>query len=121
MKNVRLTSRRTDLNILVIGVVVVTALMAAAALKFWALQPFHSGYDIVGNFATDNDADAAAIRRDWPHRLVQPEWVNRTPDLFENWTNDETSVRSVVVGVGWLTVTGLLIHKYTKLSNKIRC
>lgn len=115
MKNVWLTSRRTDLKILVIVGCVAVALMSAAALKFWAIQPFHASYDIVGNYATDTEADAAAIRRDWPHRLVQPEWVGVTPDLFGNWTKAETAARSVIVGVVWLVVTGLLIHRYIRL------
>lgn len=116
MKNVCLTSRRTDARVLVIAGTIVVALIAAATVKFWAVQPFHASYDIVGNFATDADADAAAIRQDWPYRLVQPEWVSRTPDLFANWTKAETAARSVVVGVGWLVVTGVLICRYTMLN-----
>jgi len=123
MENVCLTSRRTDFKFLVIVGCIIVALMAAAALKFWALQPFHAaGYSmVIGHFTTQpdtDDTDAAVIRRDWPYRLVQPEWVNRTPDLFTNWTNDETAARSVVVGVGWLIVTGLLIHTYIRLSKE---
>ena len=117
MKNVCLASRRTALKVLVIVGCVVVVLMSAATLKFWAVQPFHAGgYDIVGDFATDADADAAAIHRNWPHRLVQSEWVSRTPDLFANWTKAETAARSVVVGVAWLIVTGSLTHKYIRLS-----
>lgn len=117
MKNVSLTSRGADFKVLVIAGWVIVALMAGAMFKFWAWRPFHTGgYDIVGDFATDADADAAAIRRDWPHRLIQPEWVSRRPDLFANWTNAETAARSVVVGVVWLGMTGLLVHRYSKLS-----
>jgi hypothetical protein len=118
MKKVCLTSRRTYIKVLVIVECVVAVLIAATAFKLWAMQPFHAQYDIIGNFATGADADTAAIRRDWPHRLVQPEWVSRTPDLWVNWIHAEIAVRSVVVGVGWLIVTGLLNHRYTKLSKE---
>jgi hypothetical protein len=56
--------------------------------------------------------DAAAIRLNWPQRLVQPEWVSRTPDLWVNWIHAEVAVRSAIVAIGWLVVTALLIHRY---------
>lgn len=116
MKNARFTFRRTDLKVLVIATGVAVTLISAAALKFWAARPYHAaGYSIVGDFATDADADTAAIRRDWPFRMVQPEWVSRTPDLFANWTYAETAARSIVMCVTWLVTTGLLISSYIRL------
>jgi hypothetical protein len=86
------------------------ALIAFAIIKFWAMRPRETSYDIVGEVS-----DADVIRSDWPWRLVQPEWVSRAPDWLTNWSHTEANVRLTVVCVGWLIITGLLIYIHIRL------
>jgi hypothetical protein len=112
MKNIRFTSRRTDLKVLVILGLVGVTLVAAGMLQFWARQPHHISYDYL---SSTKPTDADIIRYYWPHRLIQPEWVRRTPDWLENWSHAEATVRCLIVGAGWLIVSGGLLHGYTRL------
>jgi hypothetical protein len=112
MKNIQLTSRRTDHKVLIIVGIAVVTLIAAAALRLWALPPLY----ISGDYLTTTDAtDADIIHQYWPHRLVQPEWVSSKPDWFVNWSHAEVAVRSSLVGFGWLVATGGLIYGYIRL------
>jgi hypothetical protein len=112
MENIQLTSRNTDLKVLIFLGFAVLALIAAAAFWFWALPPLYISGDYL---TTTSVTDADIIRQYWPHRLVQPEWVSSTTDWFENWSHAEVVVRSLVVGVGWLVATGGLIHRCIRL------
>lgn len=117
MNSIRFTSRRTDYKVLVIFGLVGATLMAPALLRCWALRPLGFSFDILWEPKT---TDADVICQNWPHRLVQPEWVSRKPDWLTNWTHAEATARGLAVLAGWLIVNGALVYIYAKVRKTPR-
>jgi hypothetical protein len=78
-------------------VMVLTTVAAAMVIWFWALGPL----GFASYLTSPGASDADIIRQYWPNRLVQPEWVNTTPDRLINWHLTETAARLAVVAVLW--------------------
>src|SRR5687767_7162627 len=76
--------KRASAMLVVAGVTV----GAASAIWLWALRPL-SGASYLHS-TTETEADI--IRRYWPQRLIEPEWVNAKPTLT-SWAITETVVR----------------------------
>src|SRR5437763_12825008 len=96
-------------------IVIAATLTAAAAIWLWALRPLGFASYLSSTGATDADI----IRRYWPHRLVQPEWISPakgTGERLTNWHLAETAARLSVVGLIWI-VTIAYIYRVTKRTN----
>ena len=92
-----------------------TTLVAIAAVWFWALPPLLTplSYFIpyVSRFHPIGWTDADLVRHIWHLRLVQPEWVGAPADYLR-WTRAETSARLAVVFLGWLTSITIIVRRY---------
>jgi hypothetical protein len=86
-------------------IIMVATVAAAVVVWFWALRPFGFASYLSSTEATDTEI----IRQYWPHRLVEPEWINAGPDRLDRlmkWHSAETVVRLSVVGVLWVAIVG---------------
>src|SRR5437773_239275 len=104
------TAHPTMQRNITITIVAMATVAAAAAVWFWALRPLGFASYLTSTGATD----AEIIGQYWPHRLVEPEWVSATPDRLMNWSLTEAVVRSSVIGVVWLIITGGAIFRYSR-------
>ena len=95
--------------------VALVSIAAASAISLWALRPLGGG----SYLSSTSETDAEIIRRYWPQRLVEPEWVSAKPDLM-SWSMTETFVRVSVVGLLCVTVGGAvyIIVRRNRVSPK---
>jgi hypothetical protein len=55
--------------------------------------------------------DADLVRRIWPVRLIQPEWVSSPPQYdYLRWTQAETLARLSVVFIAWIASVGWIVR-----------
>jgi hypothetical protein len=84
-------------------------LIALAITFWWALDPI-----LISIFMmTRSGTDVELIRQIWHFRLVQPEWVD-TSDQLWRWQQAETFARLAVVFVGWVSSIAALIRRYRR-------
>jgi hypothetical protein len=86
-------------------VVAVVTVAAASAIWLWALRPLGGASYL--HSSTETEADI--IRRYWPQRLIEPEWVSARPDLM-SWTITETFVRLSVIGLVWCVIVARAVY-----------
>jgi len=83
--------------------IAVTAL-AAAAFWFWAMG-------MSGSFLySTHETQAEVIRRYFPHRIVQPEWLGNTVTL-ESWMLTEEKTRILIIVVIWTFTIAFIVFK----------
>jgi len=90
-------------------VVAVVTLAAASTVWLWALRPLAGG----SYLSSTTETDADIIRRYWPQRLVEPEWVGPKPDLI-SWAMTETFVRLSVVALSFIMIVGFAVYIFIK-------
>src|SRR3954471_17043493 len=96
-----------------ITIVTVATVAAAAAVWFWALRPLGFASYLSSTDATDADI----IRRYWPHRLIEPEWIGASPEKLDRlmkWHIYETVARLSVVGLLWFVITGGVVYEFVR-------
>jgi hypothetical protein len=96
-------------------IVAVATVLAIAFLWFWAMIPLTAG----GPFFGSRD-DPALIRRYFPMRVVQPEWIHGKHSLLMDWTFAETRVRSSIVLILWLACTVAIVYGYRRARQSQR-
>jgi len=90
---------------IVIGLITVGA---AILTWFWALVPILSG------FYFGPRTDEEIIRRFYPYRLIQSEWVGKTDHLLFSWSAWESGVRLLVLVALWLGGVLFVVHNHIK-------
>ena len=92
------------------------SLAAAAATWFWALSVLLCFIQYMGP-----PDDALMIRRLWPFRLIQPEWLSRPSDgwgeLLMRWQLTETGVRVLIIAILWTIAVAVIYNRYHSLSH----
>ncbi len=81
-----------------ITLVAAGTILSGVAVYFWALRPL----GFASYLGSTGTSDADIIRRYWPHRLVQPEWVGAGDSRLVNWHLTEAIVRLALVFTVWL-------------------
>ena len=89
-------------------------LLSGVAVYFWALRPL----DFASYLSSMGASEADIIRRYWPYRLVQPEWVSEVPDRLMNWHLAEAFARLAVVCSSWLVFVALMGRDVTLWRSK---
>jgi hypothetical protein len=91
------------------------SLAGAAGVWFFALSVTFCFIESMGPLD-----DALTIRRLWPFRLIQPEWLSRPADrwgdLMMRWQLTETGVRTLIIAILWTIAVALIYNRYHSLS-----
>jgi hypothetical protein len=93
-----------------IAIISAVTVAAASAIWLWSLRPLGGG----SYLSSTTESDADIIRRYWPHRLIEPEWVSATQSTLISWTVTETLARLSVVGVSWFMSAGVAVYILVK-------
>src|ERR1019366_2094374 len=99
----------------------VTSLIAFAAVWFWALRPYITPLVSSHSVHTEGHAieyvrsplqapPADLVRHIWHFRLIQPEWVSNPPD-YVRWSKAETEVRLIVVFLGCIVSSTFIVRR----------
>ncbi len=103
---------------LLLSTLLIATIAAFVAVKRWAIVPFgfHS------YLSSDGETDAEMIRRYWPHRLIQPEWMGPGDRGFALWHVAEAGARVSVVVVLWSMVglAGWKLAQRSRTLNRFR-
>src|SRR5678815_5140956 len=97
-------------RVTMLAIIAAATACAIAAIWFWALRPF----GFASYLRSTEETDAQTIRRYWPHRVVEPEWVSSTPDQLMNWHRAELLARLSIVAVSWLFITAASIYSFIR-------
>jgi hypothetical protein len=89
-------------------VVVVTAFAAVALL--WVVKPV---FEPIGLRRYDT---TALIRRTFPIRLVQPQWIADQTNLYFEWSVSEARARFLLVVVCWVATCVTIVYVRVKGS-----
>jgi hypothetical protein len=97
-----------------IWIILAMCVAAGAAIWFWALRPL----GFVSYLSSTGTSEAEIIRRYWPHRLVQPEWVSASSDRIMNWHFAEAVTRLIAVSVVWCLALAAGVAAYAMSKNR---
>lgn len=100
-------------RIVTIMIIIAATVATAAVVLFWALRPLGFASYLYSTELTDADI----IRQQWPHRLVEPEWIRATSDRMDrlmNWHIYETAARLFVIVLLWFLIGGGAVYKFIR-------